>query len=497
MTALPLDIVGGATFGRYNKISQANTYNMFVADNALVPYPGYKSVKATPGVESRGLFYSPVNNVMIHVIDNTVYQVDTKLNYEIIGNLETSTGIVYMTSNNAIPSQIMICDLSNLYIYVFGVSFGPVNLNGSFLPSYIDFQDSYFLSCDRRNNLFYLSHPGEGNNWVTPDPTSGVTYQGAFESKPDTVQAIVAFNRIVLVMGNNGTEIWRDVGNALFAYQRDNYYTIDYGVVSVPTIAEGFGYVVWLAKNEYSSPVIMMTQGGQPQPISTDGINFILDRITNPESSSGFIFQNSTHVFYQITFYEDNITLVYDFTTSLFFTLTDQNMNYHIAKRFCHFNGTNYFVAYGNDNSGNVHLYEMNTKYTTYDGYTVPRYRICSPKRQSSTDQFVIRVVSVTMEQGVSTKKQTVGLSMCKNGGLAFGNIVSKTLNKQGYGKNKIQWYQMGSANDVSFKFQFWSGDPEQYQANQPYNGPDGSLIDDGNLNERFVIIGAEVEIDS
>ncbi len=100
MALLPLNIVGGANFGRYGKISQENTYNMFVADNALVPYLGYKTAQVIPGLESRGLFYSSIFNIMIHVIDSSVYTVDVGLNYSLVGQLSTSSGLVYITSNN-------------------------------------------------------------------------------------------------------------------------------------------------------------------------------------------------------------------------------------------------------------------------------------------------------------------------------------------------------------------------------------------------------------
>lgn len=486
MALLPINIVGGAKFGRYGKISQENTYNMFVSDNALVPYLGYKTAKIISGEESRGLFYSSIYNVMIHVIDNTVYLVDEKLNYTSVGQIETSSGLVYITANNG--SQFAISDLSNIYIYTFSgsvVKVTPPNiLNGGFLPGYIDFQDSYFICGDRNSSNWCLSHSNDGTDWTVLDSASGLSYSAQYETKPDTVQATVVFNRTLFVMAHNGTEAWIDVGNPLFPYQRSNYLAIDYGCVSIGTIAEGFGLVVWLGKNESSSPVIMFTSGGQPTPISTDGINFVLDSLQFPEQSSAFIFQNSIHIFYQITFYGDNLTLVYDFTTQMFFTATDQDLNYHIAKRLCHFNNTNYFVAYGNDKSGNVRLYEMNAKYTTYDGLSIPRYRICAPIRQPTAQQFKIKNVSVTMEQGATNQLEKVGLNMCKNGGLSFGNTVMNECNKQAYGQNKMRWWQLGSANDVTFKFAFWSGDADEPQRTEL-----------GNLNERFVIIDAQAEV--
>ena len=44
---MPLTMVGGSSFGRYQKISNAQTWNFLVSDGFLVPYAGYKNVVTT------------------------------------------------------------------------------------------------------------------------------------------------------------------------------------------------------------------------------------------------------------------------------------------------------------------------------------------------------------------------------------------------------------------------------------------------------------------
>ena len=79
------------------------------------------------------------------------------------------------------------------------------------------------------------------------------------------MQAVVAFNRQIFVMAKTGTEIWRDVGNTLFPYQRDNSIAIDHGCLSIESIAEGFGYIIWLSRNNYSNASIVYSTGGSPR----------------------------------------------------------------------------------------------------------------------------------------------------------------------------------------------------------------------------------------
>ena len=42
---VPLGMVGGNTYGRYNKISSAQTWNMMISDGFLVDYAGFQFIK--------------------------------------------------------------------------------------------------------------------------------------------------------------------------------------------------------------------------------------------------------------------------------------------------------------------------------------------------------------------------------------------------------------------------------------------------------------------
>ena len=48
------------------------------------------------------------------------------------------------------------------------------------------------------------------------------------------------------------------------------------GCINPATIAALDEYVVWLAQNEKSGPIIMYSTGGMPKKITTDGIDYLL-----------------------------------------------------------------------------------------------------------------------------------------------------------------------------------------------------------------------------
>lgn len=453
-----LDIVGGTSFDRYKKQSIEATFNMIISDNALVPYAGYKSVlEILPGASNaREIYKSTAFNHLFVAIDDSLFVIGPNLGKQRIGFLKTSNGPVYMAENTA--NQIAIVDGVTVYIYDYSTQeFTTLDesdpLIVPFDPVYIDFQDTYFIVADGSSSQWFLSNQSNGKSWVSPLQSS------AIETKADVCVATVAFERQLFVFGKTVTEIWHDVGAQLFPYQRDNSVSIDYGCINAQTIAMGFGKLVWLAGNESASPTIMVSSGGNPQQISTDGINFQLGQLEKPEDSSAFIFEQDGHVIYQITFNTDGVTYLYDFNTNKFFNATDNCGGKHIAKRIVFFENTHYFIS-----NKDGFLYEMSADFETYDEskdgveriYEIPRSRITKNFRLPTAETYAINSVNITMEQGNTTESRRVDMAMSKDGGASFGNIHGKDVRALPNRVNKMRFLKLGSANDTVFQFRFW-----------------------------------------
>lgn len=480
---IPIDIVGSNTFGRYPKQSIAATYNMIVSTtpdgDALVPYAGYQKVLQilTGGAQGRALFSSEKAQKLIAVVGNQVFTIGKNLGLTRIGQLESSVGNVFITANNA--NQIALVD--GLFVYIFDITTSAfTQVSVPFRPVYISFQDSYFISCDGDTNEWYLSELNNGLVWpVAPENV------GALETKPDIMMATAAFDRQLFVMGRRTTEIWHDVADriytgerfTLFPYQRDNTISIDYGCINASTIAVGFRLIVWLAINEKAGVTILASNGGYPQQLADDGINFFLDKLENPEDSTAFLFEEDGHIFYHITFFTDNVTLAYDFNTRKFFFITNHCLDAHIARRVSFFNNTHYFLS--NQDGA---LYEMGTQFSTYNetisnnqkGFVIPRIRITSPFRYPDSRRYSMVSMTVTTEMGnayllpdnempeagVVQKNQIAQLSMSKDGGRTFGNNVTKPFKPIGNRANRLRWLGLGSSNDTVFQYRFYGKFP-------------------------------------
>jgi hypothetical protein len=481
-----VNIVGSSTFGRYPKISNERTVNMFISDNWLVPYAGYqRAIPNSYGTEGRGIYASSKLQKMIMVISSTVYLVDIffdqnterTLDFTVtpLGTLLSTTGPVYIAENN--KPQIAISDGKAIYIYDPSppVTIPPTPVFSqapglNFIPGYITFHDTYFIVAATQDQTY---SPAASNTWRLSGQNNGYSWPstasnvGLIQTKPDVTQAVVRFpskGSMIIVMGKTVTEFWFDTVAQLFPYQRNNQGTIDYGCLSPATIASTDEMVVWLAANEKSGPIIMFTTGGMPERITTDGIDYLFSQLSAPEDSSAFIYRQDGHVIYHINFYTDNLSLFYDFNTKRFFHACDEKQNYFIAESVAYFNNQYYFIT-----KNNGFLYAFDTIYTTYDGAMIPRFRICKSIRDVDQQYRVATDISFTIESGETdyyhqtlqfgdfvNDPPRVDLSISTDGGSSFGSDYAYVLPSIGQRKNKLIWWQLGLYNDIVPQFKFW-----------------------------------------
>lgn len=519
ITEVPLLIAGGTKFGRYPKISKEESWNFIVSDGWLVPYAGYKNqLNLAPTLSGRGLYSSFVGNFMIAVIGTGVYKITVSvatgnLISTPIGQLFTDQGDVYISENN----NRQICITDNIYVYVYNYGTGadsgtfkssnPINSSDptryfSFPfqnPGYISFQNGrLIIACNTTTN-WVLSGLNDATSW-----SANANSVGSIQTKPDFCQAVLPMpggGNNLMVFGRNVTELWQDVGKATFPYQRNSTFNVDYGCLNPATVAHLKNYVVWLAVNEQSGPVLMVAFGNDIQAISTDGIDFQLGNLTDPENCTGFLYQQDGHLLYQFTFPTDNISYAYDFETKMFFNVSDENLNYHIAREVVYFNNTYYFVSL---NGGNIYAFDTIYTAADYGGdvvKSIPRIRITPPLRLPSQRYYIGKSLGFTVENGQPNIKRTVttlqndnvgiategGTNICtesgaiictegttpvpnqtytyyseqinlavsRDGGVTFGNFWGQYMNPTGQFKSRLIWQRLGIANDSTYQIRY------------------------------------------
>jgi hypothetical protein len=509
-----LQIVGSTRFGRYPKISVEETFNCIISDNFLVDYAGYSAMlDLVPGGTGRGVYASTAARLVVAVVSNKVFiitQSISGLNYQFAGELLTEAGDVFIAENN--NAEIAITDYSNIYVYNYSdnsfkigrTSGGDFTLPpGLINPGRIAFQNGRLIVAGTGTQEWYLSDFNDATVW--PNDPQNI---GEFQTKTDTVQAPVRFpgrGNLLFVFGYTVVEPWTDVGNALFPYEKSSTYNIDYGTVNAATIAANEDIIVWLSANEQSGLALMYSTGGEIKRISTDGIDFKFSQLSAPQDSYGFLFRQDGHLIYQFVFTTDNLSYIYDFNTDKFFTITDENLNHHIAKSVVFFGNSYYFVS-----TRDGKFYEFDTSQTSYtyslpntipvDKKPIPRIRICPPIRLANQDPFIGKTLSFTIEQGehnpisyyttyfgqqqflmtedgdvITTENgdpiitnqgenaiqrelanMAVDLSISRDGGETFGNQWRQNMNPTGKRKSRFQFRRLGRMNDCSVQLRFW-----------------------------------------
>lgn len=478
---VPWEIVGSTKFGRYPKISREQTFNMIQADDFLVDYAGYKNtISLNPGQTGRGIYSSNRAGKLYAVIGDSIYSIGVyattmtgqkTYTHSFIGNIQSFSGPVFIAENNT--NQIAFCDTHKIYIYnyVAGTFNIPVLPEG-FNPGYIAYQDGRFIAPDTKSALWILSALGDGEDWF-PGP-SGEVQAGEIETKPDLAQAVIPFPgraNLAMVFGNTVAEFWTDYGVQGFPYKKNTNINIDYGCLSAETIAAGDKFIIWLAANEKSGPVIMYSEGGDATPVSFDGLNFRFSELKHPEQSAGFILKLNGKLLYQLTFYNpaDNLSLLFDLEAKQFYTLTDELWNYHIARRVAFFEDDYYFVSF---NDGNLYL--LSAELTSYDYgffeddtpkvYEIPRARVCKNIRDQNSNLFVINSGTFTLEQGEDPEAHGVpayiprmDLSVSLDGGTNFSSYNTLPFNTSGNRVSRPVFWGMGYTNDFVSQLRFWS----------------------------------------
>lgn len=432
---IPLNVVGSSKFGDYPKISLEKTYNLFESDGFLVPYPAYHKVVELGGTnsEGRGLFRSFRGNFMVAVVDSAVYKIDANLSAQLVGHLNTARGEVSIDENLA--QQICIVDGAFVYIYNYELntltvqSGGPLaGPNAPLRPNYVTYHNTFFLIGNGNKT-------GDGARWwsyqFATDSTISVHTEMALETKPDNalaIQRIPGQASNVIVFGGAVCEVHTQTGglNALGQpqdYQRNNSISVDEGCISVSTIASNNTYVAWLGISDGNMPAIVLMQGQTTKRVSTDGIDFFLQNLNEPEKSTAMMYRINGHLFYHLTFFadSDNTTLIYDITADKFYHLSDHKLDYHPARAMVFFNPNDnqilddvpqniFFISIKGGN-----IYQLSQEFTSIIDdinndleagvdpnlvYEMQRVRICSPIRFPTSAPFKVNQLCFTIEMG-------------------------------------------------------------------------------------------------
>lgn len=300
-------------------VSAQRCINMFTVisrDRALAEAP----IFSRPGIVefadlgasvSRGAIV--MNGVYYVVNGTTLYSIDSDGNETSIGTI-AGTVRVSMDHNGYI--LCIVVPGGNGYTYNANTdTFAQITDPDYLGADTVNFKDGYFNFCASSGLVFFCS--------ALNDPTDidALDY-GTAELAPDGIVAVYSNYDEVLVFGEYTTEVFENIGGTGFPWQRIPGASYEKGTTARHSIIQWEGAVYFLGSGRNEKTGVFRAAGaGEPERISTDAIEKIIQEFTDLEISNAFVFTYSLQgsSFIGWTFNSVNInprTLVFCVTAS-------------------------------------------------------------------------------------------------------------------------------------------------------------------------------------
>ncbi len=296
MTETALPFTNGFYVSRSKPISAQQCSNLYVqvvdsgiAPEAIFGTPGLAQLTTTGGRKhvNRGshvMGSTPyfVQGGWLYRLDRTVVGITESWAYTLLGNI-SGTGRVSIADNG---TQMMILVPGGAG-YIYTVADGLLEItdvdfyaNGN--PQYVVYIDGYFV-CTTDSKKFIVCALNDGLDWNPVD-------FGSAEADPDDIVAPIVHRNQLFIGGSQTIEAFQNIGGTDFPFQRVPGFVMDSGIDAPLSIVNAHGtfYCIGGAQNE--TPQVMAFDGSQMVPISSDGIDFILQDLTPEELSQVYGF---------------------------------------------------------------------------------------------------------------------------------------------------------------------------------------------------------------
>ena len=392
-------------FQQYGSMNVANWYGISVdaakKKQALYPAMGRKHVSFLN--QNRLIFNAEPRQVFrtlnfFYVVDGTrVLQYDRFYNERFLGSVALTGNIWYAFLTVQLITYVLISDETNLYLITEDGSPPTLALvtdpNQPDNPQYIAAFGNRFVVSDKDTPNFYLTTIG-----VDGGVGSMFTINGAalFGTASGIIGQFAVLHAQLYILCSFVTDIWFNTPTQLtvagvtrtFPWKLNTSNNWDYGIQDAKSLAVGFGRMIWLAQNIDGLVSFMGSSGNPPEDISSQAINVILERSTEPEGLSpfieqdaiGFIYQYENTIFYRVsagTFLNFGVldiddtahALEYNFATGTWARVIELNGERNRIQRHVYFNNVHLVTVQADtamyQMAGNIYHNELRTPDTT------------------------------------------------------------------------------------------------------------------------------------
>jgi hypothetical protein len=301
---MKIPFLGGAYEGRSKSLNAQQSINLFpVYDQnegkeviAMYGTPGLKAFCSTHAAIVRRLHV--MGDYMYAVVGNTVYEITSAGVATSLGTITTSTGHISMADNG---TQLLIVDgTTSGYIVTTGVM--NVIADTDFIAATTCvFFDGFFIVSESGTGRIWISASYDGTSWDALDFATA-------EAVPDELVGIGTTRQNLWLFGGLSTEVYANVGDPDFPFQRVPGATLYIGCGSIGSIVEIDGSIYWMTNKR----TIVRNNGYQYELISPPAINYQISTYDTINDATAFTYTLEGRRFYVINFPTEKKTWVMD-----------------------------------------------------------------------------------------------------------------------------------------------------------------------------------------
>jgi hypothetical protein len=341
----PCPIIGPYNLQRFKQFGPEDTANFYLVNdqNTKKPYAMYPTMGRSHiqylginqlvfGTEPRGIFKTIRYAYIVEA--GTVFRIDSQYTQVPIGTLVSTSGSVYFAFL-VVGSIVFACFVDDQFIYIYPEDdpaglrkVTDINAPGNFTvdgtvtkPGYIAAFGNRITVSVRGSSQFVLSKINLGGSGFDPSTcfTNATTPQ-VYALASGKIQQMGVLNNTLYIFSDYVTDVISNIPSQFpatlsgtvisFPWKFNSTYNWNFGMANPNSLDIDFGYISFLAQNSDGLLQFMMSKGGQPEKISTNAIDVLLQRYTNlygannpflSRNSNGFLYQYENTIFYRMS----------------------------------------------------------------------------------------------------------------------------------------------------------------------------------------------------
>jgi hypothetical protein len=394
-------------FTQFGSMDCANWYGVSVKDakknQALYPAMGRKHIeffgenRLIYETEPRQIFKTI--NFFYVVLGTRVIQVDRFYNEKLIGNVPLGSRVWF----DFLPVGDLVYAMLTAESVVYVITEDGTNVtmqavtdtNAPTRPLYVAAFGNRFVVSQKDTPTFHLTEVNLGGVF---DPATAFTIEPTGTGFPlinrasGVIGQLGVLHNQLYIFTDFSTDIWANIPTNItiagetrqFPFKLNTSYNWDYGIADPFSLSIDFGRMVWLAQNRNGLVSFMTSNGQQPQDISSQAVNVLLENSRSDEGlspfleglSDGFLYQWENTVFYRVSagpylsFGELDITdsanaIEFNFSTQTWARVIELNGERNRIQKHIYFNNK-HLVTVANDGAiyemaGNIYRNELRT----------------------------------------------------------------------------------------------------------------------------------------